>query len=168
MIERDDVTKLLDEIEENHGTRSANYTLQVFSSMANWHATRSRHYRSPLVKGMRRGKPTKRDRILNDDELRAVWKQAETNGTFGPPRQRPQSQHGAQASTTHFPGYTRSPIAPASSRVNGTTPWTSPRRSVPATKTKGQEGSPSWPFVSLMVDAFTASPAQLRSPPPTG
>ena len=83
MIERDDVTKLLDEIEENHGTRSANYTLQVFSSMANWHATRSRHYRSPLVKGMRRGKPTKRDRILNDDELRAVWKQAETNGTFG-------------------------------------------------------------------------------------
>ena len=74
IIERDDVTKLLDEIEENHGTRSANYTLQVFSSMANWHATRSRHYRSPLVKGMRRGKPTKRDRILNDDELRAVWK----------------------------------------------------------------------------------------------
>ena len=82
-IERDDVTKLLDEIEENHGTRSANYALQVFSSMANWHATRSRHYRSPLVKGMRRGKATKRDRILNDDELRAVWKQAETNGTFG-------------------------------------------------------------------------------------
>ena len=60
-IERDDVTKLLDKIEENHGTRSANYTLQVFSSMANWHATRSRHYRSPLVKGMRRGKPTKRE-----------------------------------------------------------------------------------------------------------
>jgi integrase len=82
-IERDDVTKLLDEIEENHGTRSANYALQVFSSMANWHATRSRHYRSPLVKGMRRGSPTKRDRILNDDELRAVWKVAESNGTFG-------------------------------------------------------------------------------------
>jgi integrase len=82
-IERDDVTKLLDEIEEQHGTRSANYALQVFSSMANWHATRSRHYRSPLVKGMRRGSPTKRDRILNDDELRGVWKVAETSGTFG-------------------------------------------------------------------------------------
>jgi integrase len=82
-IERDDVTKLLDEIEEKNGTRSANYALQTFSSLANWHATRSRHYRSPLVKGMRRGKPTKRDRILNDDELRAVWKQAESNGTYG-------------------------------------------------------------------------------------
>jgi integrase len=82
-IERDDVTKLLDKIEEKHGTRSANYTLQVFSSMANWHATRSRHYRSPLVKGMRRGKATKRDRILNDDELRAVWKVAETNDIYG-------------------------------------------------------------------------------------
>jgi integrase len=36
-----------------------------------------------MVKGMRRGSSTKRDRILNDDELRAVWKQAEANGTFG-------------------------------------------------------------------------------------
>jgi integrase len=51
--------------------------------MANWHATRSRHYRSPLVKGTRRGSATKRDRILNDDELRAVWQQAEANGTYG-------------------------------------------------------------------------------------
>ena len=32
---------------------------------------------------MRRGTPTKRDRILNDDELRAVWTVAETNGTYG-------------------------------------------------------------------------------------
>ena len=32
---------------------------------------------------MRRGKATKRDRILNDDELRTVWKVAESNGTFG-------------------------------------------------------------------------------------
>jgi integrase len=32
---------------------------------------------------MQRGTPTKRDRILNDDELRAVWKVAEANGTFG-------------------------------------------------------------------------------------
>jgi len=83
-IERDDVTKLLDKIEAKHGTRSANYTLQVFSSMANWQAARSKHYRSPLVKGMRRGSATKRDRILSDDELRAVWKQAEANGnTYG-------------------------------------------------------------------------------------
>jgi integrase len=34
---------------------------------------------------MRRSSPTERarDRILSDDELRAIWKQAEANGTFG-------------------------------------------------------------------------------------
>ena len=34
---------------------------------------------------MRRSNPKERarDRILNDDEIRAVWKAAEANGTFG-------------------------------------------------------------------------------------
>ena len=44
---------------------------------------RDDNYRSPLVKGMRRGKVVKRERVLNDDELRQVWKQAEANGTYG-------------------------------------------------------------------------------------
>ena len=59
------------------------YTLAIFSKMANWYAAREDDYRSPVVKGMRRGTPMKRNRILDDDELRAVWKQAEDNGTFG-------------------------------------------------------------------------------------
>ena len=74
---------LLDDIELENGPRQATYCLQVFSSLANWYAARDDNYRSPLVKGMRRGSPTKRDRTLNDDELRAVWTVAETNGTFG-------------------------------------------------------------------------------------
>jgi integrase len=82
-IGRGDLAKLLDHIEINNGQRQATYALQVFSAMANWYAARDDNYRTPVVKGMRRGSPTKRDRILNDDELRAVWKQAETNGTFG-------------------------------------------------------------------------------------
>ena len=82
-IGRADLTKLLDKIEKKSGPRQANYTLAVFSSMANWYAARDDSYRSPVVKGMRRGTPTKRDRLLSDDELRAVWKRAETNGTFG-------------------------------------------------------------------------------------
>jgi integrase len=81
-IERDDVTALMDQIEKR-GKRQANLALQVFSALANWQAKRSRHYRSPLVKGMRRGEPTKRKRILNDDELRALWAQAEANGVYG-------------------------------------------------------------------------------------
>ena len=62
-IGRGDVTKLLDKIEEKSGTRQANYSLAIFSSMANWYAAREDDYRSPVVKGMRRGTPTKRDRI---------------------------------------------------------------------------------------------------------
>ena len=82
-IGRADVANLLDTIELQSGSRQATYCLQVFSSLANWYAARDDNYRSPLVKGMRRGTPTKRDRILNDDELRTVWRAAETNGTFG-------------------------------------------------------------------------------------
>jgi integrase len=82
-IERDDITKLLDVLEQKHGTRAANYALQTFRALANWHQTRSRHYRSPVVPKMWRGDHVKRDRILSDQELRAVWKQAEANGIYG-------------------------------------------------------------------------------------
>jgi integrase len=82
-IGRGDLASLLDSIELRNGPRQATYALQIFSAMANWYAARNDHYRTPVVKGMRRGSPTKRDRILNDDELRAVWKVAESNGTYG-------------------------------------------------------------------------------------
>jgi integrase len=82
-IGRGDVSKLLDKIESENGARQATYCLQVFSALANWYAARDDNYRSPIVKGMRRGQPVKRDRILDDDELRAIWKVAEANGTFG-------------------------------------------------------------------------------------
>jgi integrase len=82
-IGRGDVATLMDKVEQENGTRQANYILQTFSSMANWYAAREDSYRSPIVKGMRRGTPTKRDRILSDDELRAVWRAAEDNGKHG-------------------------------------------------------------------------------------
>jgi integrase len=82
-IGRGDVAKLMDKVEHENGTRQANYILQTFSSMANWYAAREDTYRSPIVKGMRRGTPPKRDRILSDDELREVWRLAESNGKYG-------------------------------------------------------------------------------------
>jgi integrase len=53
--------------------------------MANWYAKRHDEYLSPIVRGMNRvdKASAKRARILDDDELRAVWKQAEANGVFG-------------------------------------------------------------------------------------
>ena len=53
----------------------------------NWHASRSDEFRSPIVRGMARtsAKERARSRILNDNELRAVWKAAEaTVGPWGP------------------------------------------------------------------------------------
>jgi integrase len=49
----------------------------------NWHASRSDDFRSPIVKGMVRTKPSERarERVLTDDELRKIW--AVNNGVFG-------------------------------------------------------------------------------------
>jgi integrase len=84
-IRRIDVAKLLDDIEDNAGPAAADAALAVVRSIANWYQTRNDDYVSPVVKGMRRTNPKERarSRILSDDELRAVWTQAETNGTFG-------------------------------------------------------------------------------------
>jgi integrase len=84
-IKRRDLANLLDKLAKENGERAADYTLQVFSGVANWYATRDDDYTSPIVRGMtrRNQKESARKRILNDDEIRAVWKAAAANGTFG-------------------------------------------------------------------------------------
>jgi integrase len=85
-IRRSEVVKLLDKIEDENGAGMASNTLAHVRKIMNWHATRTDDFRSPIVRGMARTKPSerKRDRILNDDELRAVWKAAEASpGPFG-------------------------------------------------------------------------------------
>jgi hypothetical protein len=63
----------------------ADRTLPVIRKITNWHASRSDDFRSPIVRGMPRTKLAngQGNRILSDDELRNVWKQADTNGAFG-------------------------------------------------------------------------------------
>lgn len=82
-IKRSDVAKLLDRIEDNNGSRMADVVLAYLRGMANWFSGRDDDYVSPFVRGMRRHQNGARSRILDDDELRAVWKVAETNGDFG-------------------------------------------------------------------------------------
>src|SRR5262249_16427015 len=50
--------------------------LGILSRIFNWHASRSDDFRSPIIRGMARTKISERarDRILTDDELRAVWR----------------------------------------------------------------------------------------------
>jgi integrase len=82
-IRRSDITRLLDGIEDANGPAAADTMLAVVRRIMNWHAARSDDYRSPIVRGMTRWKTSEhaRDRVLNDDELRAIWHSAE--GVYG-------------------------------------------------------------------------------------
>src|SRR6516165_2712820 len=82
-IQRSEIVRLLDKIEDRSGATMADRTLAVIRKIMNWHASRSADFRSPIVKGMARTKPSElaRERVLTDDELRKVW--AVNNGVFG-------------------------------------------------------------------------------------
>jgi integrase len=84
-IRRSDVASLLDEVQDDHGARQADYVLNIVRSIMNWYATRHDDYIPPIVRGMRRQNPKAqaRARILDDDEIRLIWKVAEANGRFG-------------------------------------------------------------------------------------
>jgi len=78
-IKRSDINALLDDIEDQRGAAMADQILATLRRICNWHAVRDDQFRTPFVRGMARRKPEERerDRILNDDELRAVWRTAE-------------------------------------------------------------------------------------------
>lgn len=84
-IRRADVVALLDHVEENHSDRQADYVLAIVRKIMNRHAVAHEDYHPPIVPGMARTDPRarQRDRILDPDELRAVWKYAESNSRFG-------------------------------------------------------------------------------------
>jgi integrase len=84
-IRRHDVIKLLDKIEDKSGPVAADSVLDTLSNICRWYAIRHENYVLPIIRGMHRSDPKERarKRILNDDEIRAVWKAAEASGTFG-------------------------------------------------------------------------------------
>src|SRR5437764_5979869 len=83
-IKRSDVAKLLDHVEDHHGARQADLVLTVVRSIMNWQATRS-DYVPVVVKGMARvdARAQARARVLDDDEIRAIWSSAAAAGRFG-------------------------------------------------------------------------------------
>jgi integrase len=84
-IRRSDVARLLDEIEDGHGARQADYCLMIIRAVMNWCATRRDDYSPPIIKGMRRQSPNaqQRSRVLDDDEIRRIWVACETMGNYG-------------------------------------------------------------------------------------
>jgi integrase len=69
------IAKLLDDIADNHGEVMANRTLAYVRKAFSWYEVRGHddNFRSPIVRGMQRSEHA-RDRILTDDEIRALWK----------------------------------------------------------------------------------------------
>jgi integrase len=85
-IKRSEVSKLLDDIEEKRGPRAADITLMILRRIMAKHAVAHDDYSSPICEGMNRiENPSHRarDRILNDDEIRALFKACNGLGVFG-------------------------------------------------------------------------------------
>jgi integrase len=86
-IKRLDVNVLLRRVEEKHGAPQADAVLKVVRGIMNWYATQDGNYVSQIVRGMHRDKrdasERARDRILDDNEIRAVWTATEDLGRYG-------------------------------------------------------------------------------------
>ena len=88
-IKRKAIIELLDAIEDGKlanakgrikgGATMAHSTLAIIRKIMRWYAVRDEDYVVPIVPGMARIKPDERarSRILNDDELRRVWRMTE-------------------------------------------------------------------------------------------
>jgi integrase len=85
-ITRNDIVRLLDGIADRSGVPMADHVLAYLRRVMTWHASRSDDFRSPIVRGMARTRPSqrRRQRVLSDDEIRAVWRAAEASqSAFG-------------------------------------------------------------------------------------
>jgi integrase len=84
-IKRSDIAALLDHVVDNHSRRVADQVFSDFQGLDAFYAARNDDYVSPLVRGlrMRRDFSPPRERVLDDDELRAVWAAAGDAGAFG-------------------------------------------------------------------------------------
>jgi integrase len=86
-LRRSEIVAALDKVEHDSGPRAADMALAVLRSTLSWHEKRSDGFRSPIIKGMARLKASERvrDRVLSDDEVRAVWRAAgdERIGLYG-------------------------------------------------------------------------------------
>lgn len=79
-ITRTDATRLLDRIVEDHGPVMANRVLNTVRKMFNWAAGRGVIEASPIAGLEPPGEERPRERVLADNELRAVWQAAEQLG----------------------------------------------------------------------------------------
>jgi integrase len=83
-LRRADIARLLDSIEDSSGPVQADRTLAYLRKAFHWQEGRDDNFVSPIIRGMARTstKERARDRILTDEEIRAIWKYT-AGDTFG-------------------------------------------------------------------------------------
>ena len=86
-IKRSELLTLCDELIAARGERTADATLKILGAVCNWWQLRdpTEEFRSPIVRGMSsyRAHQHRRSRVLNDDEIRALWAAAGDLGVYG-------------------------------------------------------------------------------------
>jgi integrase len=85
-IRRGELIRMLDTIKANQGAPTARACLGIMNAIFSWYEGRDEDFRSPTHRSLRKvvGQPNKRQRTLNDKELRAVWYAALANrGPYG-------------------------------------------------------------------------------------
>lgn len=82
-IQRADITEFLDTVEDERGRRTAELMLAYIRRFFNWHQARANTFVNPIVRGMLDNEDRRRDRVLNDAEIRVMWSECEKLGTFG-------------------------------------------------------------------------------------
>jgi integrase len=85
-IDRTEVTRLLDKVEDKSGKKQADVVLSILRSVFSWFQKRNANYTSPIVRGMARTNPadSRRKRKLSDDEIRVLWSVTKTIPKYGP------------------------------------------------------------------------------------
>jgi integrase len=81
-IKRRNVVAMLDTIADENGPRMADLALGYFRGACNWYTARDDDFVAPIARGMARlsTKDRARSRILDDDELRSLWRAVEKIG----------------------------------------------------------------------------------------
>lgn len=82
-ITKNEVTKLIDKLTENHGVRQADRVHGLINQILRWHMNRTDGYIAPIVARDTSVAKRKRQRVLSDAEIRAFWACTETMGIYG-------------------------------------------------------------------------------------
>ena len=77
-IRRKDISDLIDGIHERNGPVMADITFMILRRIFSQYAVKNEDFRNPIIRGMRQAHHKRRERVLSDEELRAVWRAAET------------------------------------------------------------------------------------------